>query len=175
MWEMLFVESVAQEVYGEECSSSFPPQVLCKHFQTLVYGEAPHPLWQNSEKQKCWNTRVVFIQNIGLLNQLCPFFFHLLTKLQGVQLQIYSVCQSMCGKMPWWSSTECGDSLPLDYGFNPQHLATASIKWSFRSLWATLVSAQKICLMLVFLLVATDDIILVMDPCTAGGRCKWNS
>ena len=137
MREMLFVESVAQEVYGQERSSSFPPPVLCKHFQTLVYGEAPHPLWQNGEKQKCWNTRVVFIQNIGLLNQLCPFFFHLLTKLQGVQLQIYSVCQSMCGKMPWWSSTECGDSLPLDYGFNPQHLATASIKWCFggRSPW----------------------------------------
>ena len=40
---------------------------------------------------------------------------------------------------------------------------------SLRSLWATLV--QKICLMLVFLLVATDDIILVMDSC----RCKSNS
>ena len=39
---------------------------------------------------------------------------------------------------------------------------------SLRSLWATLV--QKICLMLVFLLVATDDIILVMDSY----RCKSN-
>ena len=160
-----------------------PPPVLCKHFQTLVYGEAPHPLWQNGEKQKCWNTRVVFIQNIGLLNQLCPFFFHLLTKLQGVQLQIYSVCQcverchddraqSVVKKWQpssglWFQPSASGDG---------QH---QMVFWwkitllSLRSLWATLV--QKICLMLVFLLVATDDIILVMDPCTAGCRCKSNS
>ena len=134
MREMLFVESVAQEVYGQEC---FPTGSLQTFPNSGLWGGASSSLTERWEAEMLKHQSSFHPKHWIVKSTLCPFFFHLLTKLQGVQLQIYSVCQSMCGKMPWWSSTECGDSLPLDYGFNPQHLATASIKWCFggRSPW----------------------------------------